>query len=256
MTAMLVIMLSGVQVARAQEAPGQEFDDYVNKALKQWEVPGVAIAIVKNDQIVFARGYGLRKLGDPTPVNEKTLFAIGSASKAFTAAAIGMLMDEGKLKWDDPAAKHLPGFQLFDPYASRELTVRDLLCHRSGLERGDLLWYGSDLSRDEILRRIRYLKPSTLSEHHVPRRRSDRLVHLQQGVGRLHQRADIHASRHGLVNHQRQGRSEVGQCRDASCQDRREGSGDRVAKHRQHRTRWLDQLKRSRHGAVGAASAW
>jgi CubicO group peptidase (beta-lactamase class C family) len=161
MTAMLVIMLSGVQVARAQEAPGKEFDDYVNKALKQWEVPGVAIAIVKNDQIVFARGYGLRKLGDSTPVNEKTLFAIGSASKAFTAAAIGMLMDEGKLKWDDPAAKYLPGFQLFDPYASRELTVRDLLCHRSGLERGDLLWYGSDLSRDEIVRRIRYLKPST-----------------------------------------------------------------------------------------------
>jgi CubicO group peptidase (beta-lactamase class C family) len=160
-SAVLAIVVCAAQFGHAQEAPGKEFDEYVNKALKQWEVPGVSIAIVKNDQIVFAKGYGVRKLGDPTPVDEKTLFAIGSASKAFTAAAIGMLMDEGKLKWDDPAAKYLPGFQLFDPYASRELTVRDLLCHRSGLERGDLLWYGSDLSRDEILRRIRYLKPST-----------------------------------------------------------------------------------------------
>ena len=159
-SALLAIMVCAAQFGLAQEAPGKEFDDYVNKALKQWDVPGVSIAIVKNDQIVFAKGYGVRKLGDPTPVDEKTLFAIGSASKAFTAASIGMLMDEGKLKWDDPAAKYLPGFQLFDPYATREITVRDLLCHRSGLERGDLLWYGSDLSRDEIVRRVRYLKPS------------------------------------------------------------------------------------------------
>jgi CubicO group peptidase (beta-lactamase class C family) len=160
MVAMLAIVVCVSQSVSAQEAPGKEFDEYVHKALKQWEVPGVAVAIVKNDQIVFAKGYGVRKLGDQTPVDEKTLFAIGSSSKAFTAAAIGMLMDEGKLKWDDPAVKYLPGFQLFDPYASRELSVRDLLCHRSGLERGDLLWYGSDLSRDEILRRVRYLKPT------------------------------------------------------------------------------------------------
>jgi CubicO group peptidase (beta-lactamase class C family) len=160
MIAMLAILSCVSQSVSAQEAPGKEFDEYVHKALKQWEVPGVAIAIVKNDQIVFAKGYGVRKLGEQTPVDEKTLFAIGSSSKAFTAAAIAMLIDEGKLKWDDPAAKYLPGLQLFDPYASRELSVRDLLCHRSGLERGDLLWYGSDLSRDEILRRVRYLKPT------------------------------------------------------------------------------------------------
>ena len=102
----------------------------------------------------------MRKLGDPTPVDEKTLFAIGSSSKAFTAASIAMLVDEGKLKWDDPATKYLPGFQLFDPYATRELSVRDLLSHRSGLERGDLLWYGTSYSRDEIVQRVRYLKPS------------------------------------------------------------------------------------------------
>jgi CubicO group peptidase (beta-lactamase class C family) len=147
-------------LALAQEAPLQGFDDYVNKAINDWEVPGVAIAIVKNDSVLYAKGYGVRKLGDPTPVNEKTVFAIGSASKAFTAASLAMLVDEGKIKWDDPVTKHLSGFQLFDPYATRELTVRDILSHRSGLERGDLLWYGSSYDRDEITRRVRYLKPS------------------------------------------------------------------------------------------------
>jgi CubicO group peptidase (beta-lactamase class C family) len=147
--------------ALAQEAPLMEFDEYVNKALKEWGVPGVAIAVVKNDKVVLARGYGVRKLGDPTPVDEKTLFAIGSSSKAFTAAAIAMLVDEGKLKWDDPVTKYLPGFQLYDPYATREMTVRDLLCHRSGLDRGDFIWYATPYDRDEIWRRIRYVKPSS-----------------------------------------------------------------------------------------------
>jgi CubicO group peptidase (beta-lactamase class C family) len=157
---LLLFVLITSPVARAQEAPLGGFDDYVNKALRDWEVPGVAIAVVKDDRIVFAKGYGVRKLGDPAPVNERTLFAIGSSSKAFTAAAVAMLVDEGKLKWDDPATKYLPGFELYDPYVTRELTVRDLLSHRSGLERGDLLWYGTENDRDEILRRARYLKPT------------------------------------------------------------------------------------------------
>jgi CubicO group peptidase (beta-lactamase class C family) len=149
-----------VSPVRAQETPLNGLDEYVNRALKEWEVPGVAIAVIKNDKVVFAKGYGVRKIGDPTPVDEKTLFAIGSASKAFTAAAVAMLADEGKLKFDDPATRHLPGFQLYDPYVTREITVRDLLCHRSGLERGEMLWYGTNYDRDEILRRVRYLKPS------------------------------------------------------------------------------------------------
>ena len=160
LTAFLFLVLAAFVPAYAQEAPLNGFDDYVNKALRDWEVPGLAIAIVKDDRIVLAKGYGVRKLGDPTPVNERTLFAIGSSSKAFTAAAIAMLVDEGKVKWDDPVTKYLPGFELYDPYVTRELTVRDLLSHRSGLERGDLLWYGSEYDRDEILRRTRYLKPT------------------------------------------------------------------------------------------------
>jgi CubicO group peptidase (beta-lactamase class C family) len=135
-------------------------DAYIEKAMHDHEVPGIAIAVVRNDSVVYAKGYGVRKLGSPERVDENTLFAIGSASKSFTAAAVAMLVDEGKVKWDDAAAKYLPSLQLYDPYASRELSVRDLLSHRSGLARGDLLWYGNTLSRGEILQRVRYLKPS------------------------------------------------------------------------------------------------
>lgn len=156
----LLFVLASAQFTRAQEATLQGFDDYVNKAIRDWEVPGLAIAIVKDDKVLLARGYGVRKVGEPTPVDEKTLFAIGSSSKAFTAAAIAMLVDEKKVALDASAATYLPGFQLYDPYATRELTVRDLLSHRSGLARGELAWYGSPFDRDEIVRRVRYLKPA------------------------------------------------------------------------------------------------
>src|SRR5687767_1741612 len=155
---LLVAVLA--QVALAQNGSLNGFDEYVQKSMKEWEVPGVAIAIVKGDQIVLAKGYGVRKIGEPTAVDERTLFAIGSSSKAFTAASIAILVDQGKVKWDDPVTKYLPGFEMYDPYVTRELTVRDLLTHRSGLQRGDFLWYGSDIDRDEILRRTRFLKPS------------------------------------------------------------------------------------------------
>jgi CubicO group peptidase (beta-lactamase class C family) len=137
-----------------------DFDRYVRAEMPKWKVPGVAIAVVRNDSVIHAKGYGVRTIGKPEPVDERTVFAIGSASKAFTAAAIGMLVDDGKLRLEDPATKHLPGFQLYDPYVTREITVRDLLTHRSGLERGDLMWYGNDFDRPEILRRVRFLEPS------------------------------------------------------------------------------------------------
>lgn len=155
------LLSTGFHGVQAQNAPFPGFDDYVNKAIKDWDVPGMAIAIVKDDKVVFAKGYGLREVGKTAPVDENTLFAIGSSSKAFTATSIAMLVDEGKLKWDDPATKYLPGFQLFDPYVTRQMTVRDLLTHRIGLERGDQLWYATPYSREEILRRIRYLEPSS-----------------------------------------------------------------------------------------------
>lgn len=156
----VLLLLAGPPV-RAQQAPLAGLDDYVNKAMKDWGVPGLAIAVIKDDRIVLARGYGVRELGKSEPVDERTVFAIGSSSKAFTAAAIAMLVDEKKLKWDDPATQYLPGFQLYDPYVTRELTVRDLLAHRVGLDRGDQLWYATTFDREDILRRIRHLKPSS-----------------------------------------------------------------------------------------------
>ena len=157
----ILLLFIGFLSAAAQDAPLQGFDDYVNLAIKDWEVPGVAIAVVKDDKIVFAKGYGVREIGKPDKVDERTIFAIGSSSKAFTAATIAMLVDEGKLKWDDPVTKYLPGFQVYDPVVTREMTVRDLLTHRVWLERGDQLWYATEYDRSDILSRIRYLKPSS-----------------------------------------------------------------------------------------------
>lgn len=164
LAALFLTALVGARLVAAQEAPLQGplqgFDEYVNKARAEWETPGLAIAIVKDDKVVFAKGYGVRKLGDSTPVNERTIFAIGSSGKAFTAAALAVLVDEDKIKWDDPVTKHLKEFELYDPYITREITIRDLLAHRTGLDRGELLWYGSTLGRDELIRRIRHQKPT------------------------------------------------------------------------------------------------
>jgi len=126
-------------------------------------VPGIAVAIVKDDKVVFAKGYGTRELGKADKVDENTLFAIASNSKAFTTAALAILADEKKLNWDDKVVKYLPEFQIYNPYVTSELTIRDLVSHRSGLDTfsGDLLWYETNYNSDEILRRVRYLKPKS-----------------------------------------------------------------------------------------------
>ncbi|MGH7718384.1 MAG: serine hydrolase [Gemmatimonadaceae bacterium] len=164
--ALLVIALLAFPVAPGSvqsqgngRAPG-ELGRYVERAMRDWGVPGVAVAVVKNDSVVYANGFGVRELGKQERVTPRTLFAVGSTSKAFTAAALAMLVDEGKLRWDDPVSRHLPSFQLYDPYVTRELTVRDLLSHRSGLPGADRLWYGTGNERDEVVRRIRFLKPN------------------------------------------------------------------------------------------------
>lgn len=135
------------------------FDAYVAQAMKDWQVPGVSVSIVKDGQ-TYTKGYGVRAVGKPETVDSHTLFAIGSSSKAFTVAALGMLVDEKKIAWDDHVTDRLPGFEMYDPYATREMRIRDLVTHRSGLSRGDALWYGSDLSRDQVVHQVRYLKPT------------------------------------------------------------------------------------------------
>jgi CubicO group peptidase (beta-lactamase class C family) len=156
----VLLLVPSLATAQQGREPYAGLDAYVDAARRTWQVPGVGIAIVRNDSLIYARGFGVREIGKPEPVTEKSLFAIGSSSKAFTAAGVAMLVDEKKVSLDAAAATYLPGFQLADPYASRELTVRDLLAHRSGLARGELAWYGSGYDRDEILRRVRYLQPT------------------------------------------------------------------------------------------------
>ena len=147
--------------ARAAVQPLADFDAYVQQAVAEWEVTGLAVAVVKDGEVLFAKGYGIRELGRAAKVDEHTLFAIGSTTKAMTAAAIGMLVDEGKLDWDDPVTDHLPDFRLYDPFVTREITVRDLLTHRAGLPNADFLWYGQDSEPADILFRMRYVEPET-----------------------------------------------------------------------------------------------
>jgi CubicO group peptidase (beta-lactamase class C family) len=150
--------------AAAAAVPAFDLEADVTRVMKTFDVPGIAIAVVKDGKVIAARGFGVRKLGDPAPVDGKTLFEVASNSKAFTAAALSMLVDEGKLAWDDPVTKHLPDFQMYDAYVTHEMTVRDLLTHRSGLGlgAGDLLWWPTtNFSTDEIIEKLRYIRPAT-----------------------------------------------------------------------------------------------
>lgn len=131
-------------------------DDEIGDMLEEWEVPGLAVAVVRDDAVVYARGFGVREAGGADPVDEHTLFAAGSTSKAFTATAAAMLVDEGKVAWDDLVVDHLPSFRLSDPYITRDLRLRDLMSHNSGLLRGDRLWYASGRSREEVLHQVRH----------------------------------------------------------------------------------------------------
>ena len=138
-----------------------EFDRYVTQAARDWKIPGLAIAVIKDDSVVLAKGYGVLDLARPDPVTEHTRFAIGSTTKAMTSAALGILVDQGKLRWDDRVIDYLPDFRMYDPYVTRELTIRDLLTHRSGLGSTDLLWARADYTLPEMMRRLRFVTPAS-----------------------------------------------------------------------------------------------
>lgn len=148
----------------AQDAPPPDLDAYVRRVMERFEVPGVAVAIVKDDQVVLAKGYGVRALGGSAPVDAQTLFGIASNTKLFTATALGILVDDGKLAWDEPVIRYLPDFAMYDAWVTRQMTVRDLLVHRSGLGlgAGDLMfWPPTDFTREELVERLRYIPPAT-----------------------------------------------------------------------------------------------
>ena len=138
--------------------------DELRQSIKQtllfWDTPGTAVGIVKDDQTMLCEGFGVRDLSNDSLVTQDTLFPIASSSKAFTAMSVGLLVDEGKIKWDTPVREILPTFKLQDNLATERMTVRDLLTHRSGLPRHDLLWYGSNFTRQEVFKRLQYLQPT------------------------------------------------------------------------------------------------
>lgn len=134
-----------------------ELDAFITKGMAQWKIPGLSIAIVRGDSVVYAKGFGVRTIGETGRVDADTRFGIMSTTKAMTALAVAMLVDSGKFAWDDPVTKHLPWFALSDPYVTRELTVRDLLRHNAGLGNADLLWVRGDLDARQILERVRVL---------------------------------------------------------------------------------------------------
>ena len=162
------------QSLAAQQSTGsflEDLDRYIEEAMESWHVPGLAVAVVKDDEIVIQKGYGVLRAGDGgRQVDENTLFGIGSTTKAMTAAALGILVDEGLLQWDDKVVDHLPDFRLYDPWISEQVTIRDLLAHRVGVGRmiGNRIQYMTKEPRAELIRRMRYLPPERpFREAHV-----------------------------------------------------------------------------------------
>jgi CubicO group peptidase (beta-lactamase class C family) len=145
----------------ATDQPGLgDFDDFVNQAIKEWKVPGVSVAVVQGNKVILSKGYGYRDVEKQLPVTPDTLFAIGSITKSFTVTTLGMEMDEGKVDWDKPVRDYLPTFKMYDPVLTEQMMIRDLVTHRSGLPRHDMVWYSSDFPREDIVRRLQYLEPN------------------------------------------------------------------------------------------------
>jgi CubicO group peptidase (beta-lactamase class C family) len=147
----------------AQNNIPDNLDQYIEGILQDFQVPGLAVAVVKDGEIILAEGFGIKEINNAEKVDENTVFGIASVSKTTVALSLAMLVEENKIHWDDPVIKYLPDFQMYDPWVTREITIRDLLVHKSGLpyNSGGTIWFGSDLSREEIVHRIRFIKPES-----------------------------------------------------------------------------------------------
>lgn len=160
MIVLLIAVLSVFPLSAKSKFSKQEFDKFIIQTMNEWKVPGIAVGIIQDGKVILAQGYGYRDMEKKLPVTDRTLFAIGSTSKAFTAFIMGTLVDEGKVEWDQPVRTYLPDFKMFDPYVTEHMTPRDLLIHDSGLPRYDIIWYGADRNMDDLYKSLQYLEPT------------------------------------------------------------------------------------------------
>ena len=158
----LVCVVAFLSLASLAQTPtlGPDFDQFVDRTMKDWKVPGMAVAVVKDGKVILSKGYGQRDVKGNKPVTDHTLFAIGSATKSFTVATLGSLVGQGKVEWDKPVRDYMPEFRMYDEFATYRMTPRDLVTHRSGLPRHDSMWYNVDMPRADVVARLRYLEPS------------------------------------------------------------------------------------------------
>lgn len=165
MRILIIILCFAYSLAYAQKATPidkkvKEFEDYILKSQQVWDVPGLAVTVVKDGKVLLAKGYGVREIKTNQQVDAQTLFACASTTKAMVVVCMGILVDEGKVNWNDKVINHLPDFQLHDPYITREITVRDLFTHNTGIGNTDFLWGLMNVSSDEVLHKMRYVEPS------------------------------------------------------------------------------------------------
>ena len=159
---LIVALMPALPVKAQNAADWSSLDRYINSSMKEWKVPGASVAIVRDGVAVYMKGFGVRDIRTNQPVTADTLFDIGSCTKAFTAAAVAMLVDEGKMQWDGKVNAYIPFFHLRDPFADQNVTIRDLLTHRTGVPGADLLWYVDPrASREALIRKLAYVQPNT-----------------------------------------------------------------------------------------------
>jgi len=156
----LICSVSGFgQKQLSLEKKLEAYDAYIRQGMTDWKIPGLAVAVVKNNQVIFAKSYGVRTYGASTPTDNHTQFSIGSTTKAMTAVCMGMLVDEGKVRWDDPVVQHLPELKLYNPYTTASLRIRDLFTHNSGTGNTDFLWGNMSLTSKEIVKKMADIEP-------------------------------------------------------------------------------------------------
>jgi len=165
LTSLIICIITVAAAAQSQPLTSEAIDALVARSMEAFDVPGIAVGVIKDGKVIHARGYGVRSLNSKVKMDENTLFGIASNSKAFTTVALGLLVDEGKITWDDKVRDHIPEFKLYNPYVTDEFTIRDLLTHRSGLGlgAGDLMFFpdGSDFTTRDVIHNLRYLKQTS-----------------------------------------------------------------------------------------------